>query len=271
MKNGEMKPRRVFRRRKFWPQFLWLLVLVLFVPLGCALNSTSLLVAAILTAFLGLNESGRWSYKTNLLLCAVCAVAGTIGGVFTWFEMVSVFLLLFATGGFMLYYRGLSAGMVHVMSDLGAAVSRGKTMEEIVDIALEELGNMIPDSEAFIALTDKSGGLFLPESGEEPRFRLKENGAALWKVFASGRPYVTGSVNVSKDQPLWRDACSLMSIPLKAYGDKLGVLQVESDIPHAFSDEDLTKLHMVAMVIAQPLHLFAYPVKDSREETERLL
>ena len=261
----------MFRRRKFWPQFLWLLVLVLFVPLGCALNSTSLLVAAILTSFLGLNETGRWSYKTNLFLCAVCAVAGTIGGVFTWFEMVSVFLLLFATGGFMLYYRGLSVGAVRAMSDLGAALSRGRTLVDVVDIALEELGAMIPESEAFIALTDSGGGLFLPESGDEPRFRLKENGAALWKVFASGRPYATGSVNVSKDQPLWRDACSLMSIPLKAYGDKLGVLQVESDIPRAFSEEDLTMLSMMAAVISQPLHTFAYPVKDSQEGAGKLI
>ena len=63
-------------------------------------------------------------------------------------------------------------------------------------------------------------------------------------------------VELSKDQPLWRDARSLISVLMTAGGKKIGVLQLECDIAHRFSEEDLTKLSMAAFVTAHSLCRF---------------
>lgn len=220
---------------------------------SCVFGSAWLFVAFVISAFLGLNESGRWSYRTNLLLCAAVSVAGSICGVFSWFETASVFVLLFSIGGFMLYYRDSVNRMIPRMEELSSALSTGTTFAEMVSIAFEKIREIAAGSFVFIAIADDMGGLFLPECGGKPRADLQRNGGAVWKVFASGRPYVTGRLEPSKDLPFCRDSRSIMSAPLFAHGEKLGVLQIESAETEAFSTEDLSKLSIVAFILSQAI------------------
>ena len=91
MKSGKMT---FFRRRSYWTQFMWLGIMAVGCLVGIGYRSIALFVMTIISAFLGLNEYGRWSYKTNLVLCSIVAIAGTLAGAFTWLETASVFVLM---------------------------------------------------------------------------------------------------------------------------------------------------------------------------------
>lgn len=263
MKSGSLGNVGIFRRRRFWPQFLWLTVLFVFGGLSCLFSSVSLLVASILAAFLGLNESGRWSYKTNLLICTVAAVVGSVCGVFSWIETASVFVLLFTVGGFMLYYRDSAKRLVPVVEDFASRLASCTDLESFLSLAIGELRDMSSGNDVFIVLTDGADGLYIPDTEFMQGRAMKKNGSSLWKVFSSERPYSTGSVELSKDQPISRDSSSLLAVPLKACGDKIGVLQMESEEVEAFSREDAAMLSVLAFVISQPLHRFIFVDDDA--------
>lgn len=258
MRSGSLAVTGIFRKRKFWPQFLWLCALFVFGGLSCLFSSVSLLVASILAVFLGLNESGRWSYKTNLLICTVAAVVGSVCGVFSWIETASVFVLLFTVGGFMLYYRDSANRLVPVVEEFASKLAACSDLESFVSLAINELRAMSCGNDVFIVLTDGADGLYIPETASMPGRAIKKNGSSLWKVFSSERPYCTGSVELSKDQPISRDSSSVLAVPLKACGDKIGVLQMESQDVEAFSREDAALLSVLAFVISQPLHRFIF-------------
>lgn len=259
MSAGEKELLALFRKKRFWPQFIWLFVMLLSVTASSLLNSPPLFVASVVIPFLGLNESGRWSYKTNLILCLIVAVTGTVGGVFTWFELMSVLILLFTVGGFMLYYKEKSTRLLPIMNNLGKKVSKGKDLTEVIDLSLEHICKIFPECEVVIAIEDMYSRLYIPGCGDTPDTKLKRNGSSMWKVFASGKPYFTGRVDVSRDLPLWRDTCSMMVVPLEAQGDKFGVLGIESPLANDFSAVNLLNLESIAFVIAQLI----YPLSPS--------
>lgn len=254
MKNGETYYGRVFRRRRFWPQIFWLIVL----SVGCAFsgifNSTPLFIASILAAFLGLTESSRWSHKTNLLVCASAAVIGSVCGVFSWFDTASIFLLLVSVGGFMLYYRDTGKKFMDAVDKFSFEISKEKELTALVSSATDKIREMTAGDEVFITVADKSGAMYMPARAGRPGSSIPRNGGAAWKVFASGRPYLTQRVESAKDLPFDRDARSLMSAPLFAEGDKIGVLQIESRVADAFSEEDVQKLELIAFVLSYPIN-----------------
>ncbi|NLV82753.1 MAG: GAF domain-containing protein [Synergistaceae bacterium] len=266
MSSGEQELIALFRKKNFWPQLLWVMTMIVSVTVSSLLNSPPLFVASILIPFLGLNESGRWSYKTNLLLCVISAVAGTVFGIFKWFEMMSVFILLFTVGGFMLYYKEKSTRLLPILNNLGNKVSQGKNLQEVISLSLEQIERILPECEVIIAIEDGTGKLFLPETATSPKKMLRRNGSAMWKVFASGRSYVTGSIEISRDHPLWRDACSMMVVPLKARGDKFGVLEIESPLMNDFSQVNLLNLEAIAFVISQLIYPFSSLMDLNGEE-----
>lgn len=261
MKSGRADFSPVFRKRRFWPQILWVLLMCAGGAISCIFASAPLFVAAILLTFLGLTESSRWPYRTNLLVCAAGSVAGSVCGVFNWFEMTSVFALLIAIGGFMLYYRDTARSIVPLLESFSSELAKERNLEEVVRSARDIITEMSSGAEVFIATADETGGLNLPAYGEKPARALARNGGVLWKVFASGRPFVTNRVEPSKDMPLFKDSRSLMSCPLTACGEKIGVLQVESGRNESYSDDDLLKLGLIAFVTAQSLYRF---INDTR-------
>lgn len=124
---------------------------------------------------------------------------------------------------------------------------------------------MAPDEAVFIILAKEDGSLYIPAHfGEAPK-RLKRNGGTPWKVYASGKPMVVDRVSTAHDQPMDRDAASIVSVPLSAHGEKLGVLQLESASSGAFTQEDAAKLSLAAMILAHELYMFEI---ESTEETD---
>jgi len=256
VKNGNKTGRPIFTKKNFWPKFFWLFVLCAGGAFSCIFNSAPLFTASLLAAFLGLTESGRWSHKTNMLVCIAAAVIGSVAcGVFTLFETVSVFVLLFVVGGFMLYYKDSTLRLIPEMEEFADEVSKERDINSIVSSALEKIKDMAAGDEVFIAVSsDKGSELYMPGVSGGARIDVPRNGGAVWKVFASGRPYMTGRVEPSKDMPFDRDACSLMSVILSTKGDKLGVLQIESRTQNAFSEDDLARLGMLAFILSQILY-----------------
>lgn len=266
MKNGEAYYGRVFRRRRFWPQIFWILALSAGCAFSCIFDSAPLFITSILAAFLGLTESSRWSHKTNLLVCASAAVIGSVCGVFSWFDTASIFLLLLLVGGFLLYYRDTGKKFMDAVGHFSSEISKEKELMALVSSATERIREMTAGDEVFITVADRSGAMFMPARRGMDCPSIPRNGGAAWKVFASGRPYFTQRVERSKDLPFCRDARSLMSAPLFAQGDKIGVLQIESRDADAFSEEDVEKLELIAFVLSHPLYV-KLPA-DFREKEE---
>ena len=268
MRNGETNYGHVFRRRRFWPQVFWLMVLSVGFALSCIFNSTPLFIASILSVFLGLTESSRWTHKTNLLICTSAAVIGSVCGVFSWFGTASIFLLLVSVGGFMLYYRDSGKKFMDVLVKFSRDISKEKDLASLILSATEKIVEMTPGDKVFITVADKSGGMYLPDKTGESGFSVPRNGGVAWKVFASGRASLTRRIEILKDLPFYRDARSLMSVPLSAEGEKIGILQIESADANAFSEEDLQKFELIAFVLSQPLHVRLSVESEEKQEVQ---
>lgn len=268
MKNGEKYYGRVFRRRRFWPQIFWLIVLSVGCAFSCIFDSTPFFVASILAAFLGLTEISRWSHKTNLLICTSAAVLGSVCGVFSWFDTASIFLLLVSVGGFMLYYRDSGKKFMDAVREFSLEISKEKGLSDLISSATYKIKEMTCGDEVFIMVADSFGTMYMP--GNEGRLgsSVPRNGGAAWKVLASGRAYLSPKIQNGKDLPFFRDAKSLMSAPLFAQGEKIGVLQIESRVAGAFSEEDLQKLELIAFVLSHPIYVKLSVGVNGNEEAQ---
>lgn len=258
MRRGRGGVALLFEKRRFWPQMFWMAVLIVGVALGCGVASQELTVAVVMSVFLGLNESSRWAYRTNLLICTGAAVVGMIAGVFTWFQMVFIFVLLSVVSGYLLYFRDFARRLLPYMEDFSTDISEGKNLEETTMLAVDIISSMSGGEAVFIVVSDGAGGLYLPDYHDDGRIDLKRNGGAVWKVFATGRSYMTNNIDPPRDLPLDRDARSLASVPLLSRGEKIGVLQLESDQANAFTDHDLARLELLAFVVSQALFNFVF-------------
>lgn len=259
MKNGRQRVSLIFDKKRFWPSVLWVLILVLGIVSGCIFRSPEIIAAAVLAAFLGLNETSRWAYKINLLTCTAAVAVGTMAGVFPLLRTVFIFILLFVVYGYMLYFRDSTQRLLPYFEKFSSALSAEKDLDGTITLAVDTIGLMSGGETVFIAISDGEGGLYLPTYHDDKRINLKRNGGSVWKVFASGRPFVTNKIDISKDLPLDREARSLMSVPLLMHGEKLGVLQVESDYPNTFTDYDLSKLEMLAFIISHSIFSYLSP------------
>lgn len=233
---------------------------------SCIFGSIPFLTATILAAFLGLTESSRWSHKTNLFICASAAVVGSVCGVFSWFDTASVFILIIGVGGFMLFYKETGKKIMDSAVKFSSDISKEKELSVFVAKAAEKIRDMTPGDEVFITVTDKTGAMYMPGKAGAMGSSIPRNGGAAWKVLASGRAYLAQRIERTKDLPFYRDARSLMSVPLIAEGEKFGVLQIESVVDGAFSDDDLQKLELIAFVLSPSLYVKLCDGTDGNKE-----
>lgn len=266
MRGGKRRTAPVFRPRRFWPSALWVVFLAAGSVFSCVFDSFPFFTAFLVASFIGLNEAGRWPYKTNLVICAGSAVVVAVAGVFTWLEAASVFVLFFTISAYLFYFRDRARRVIPAFEDFASRVAQAPDYQSFIDRAWEELQNMAPDDAVFIILANREGGLYLPAHlGEQPR-RLRRSGGTPWKVYASGKPMVVGRVSTAHDQPIDRDAASIVSVPVSAHGEKLGVLQLESASAGAFTQEDAAKLSLAAMIFGHELYMFE--TDDTPEGTD---
>ena len=147
-----------------------------------------------------------------------------------------------------------------LIGNLGA-----KDLDSLVFSAAERISEMASGDEVLSRQQTKPAGCICKQRRKAIPFR--ETSAA-WKVFASGRPYLTPRVESGKDLPFCGDARSTYVHPLCAEGEKIGVLQVESMVPDAFSEEDLQKLELIAFVLSHPLYVKLSAEKNDTDEEE---
>ncbi|MCF0248019.1 MAG: GAF domain-containing protein [Synergistes sp.] len=256
MRNGKNAPRRVFRPRRFWPSVFWLVFLAAGSAFSCVFGLFAFFTAVLTASFIGLIEFGRWPYKTNLIICAGTGVVVAVAGIFTWTEVASLFVLFFVVSAFMLYYRDRMSRIFPTFEKFAASLARSADFDGIIENAWRGMQDMAPDTAVFIILADIDGALYIPDHLGEHGRELRRNGGTPWKVFASGKPINVPRVTTSRDQPLDRDALSLISAPITARGDTIGVLQLEAGTSSAFNDEDISKLSLAAMIIGQEICTF---------------
>ncbi|MEG1911307.1 MAG: GAF domain-containing protein [Cloacibacillus sp.] len=265
------RARAIFRPRKFWPSAFWLVFLAAGSVFSCAFGLFAFFTAVLVASFIGLNEFGRWSYKKNLIICAGVSVIVAIAGIFAWTEIVSLFVLFFAISAYLLHFRDRMARLMPELEGFAKRLAAARSSREAIENAWEHMQEMAPDAAIFIMLADIAGGLYIPEHFDAPERLLKRGGGTPWKVMAAGRAINVPRVVTSRDQPLDRDARSLVSVPIIAHGEKLGVLQLEAGTAGAFSEEDTATLSLAAMILAHELYMFeisgaGYDEPESLEE-----
>jgi len=243
----------IFRHKGFWTQYAWFLFMLAGCAVAIAYRSIVLFASVLVSSFLGMNEFGRWKYKTNLVICSAVAIAGSLAGVFNWLETGAIFLMMCIVGGFVLYYRDRVRVLLPAMNEFSDVLAYCADEAEIAWKADAMLRKMLPGCKVFVMLSDGISGLYLPEHGDMPRRKLNREGGVVWHCFASAAPYRRVSVSVEKDLPLYREARSLLAAPITARGEALGVIEVESRIPAFFSVEDKDRLALLAYLTGQAL------------------
>jgi len=243
----------IFKSKGFWTQFLWLLFMFAGCAVAIAYRSIILFTAVIVSAFLGMNEFGRWKYKTNLVICSVVTIGGSLAGVFNWLETGSIFVMMCIVGGFVLYYRDRVRVLLPAMNEFSDVLAYCTDEAEVAWKAHAMLCKMLPDCKVFVMLSDGVGSLYLPEYKDNPMRKLNRGGGIVWKCFASGMPYRRRSILVEQDLPLYREARSLLAAPITAQGEAIGVIEIESRVPSFFSVEDKDRLCLLAFLTGQAL------------------
>ncbi|MCD8234025.1 MAG: GAF domain-containing protein [Cloacibacillus porcorum] len=256
MKNGKSGVPPVFRPRRFWTSVLWLVFLAAGAAFSCIFGVFAFFTAVLVAVFIGLNEFGRWPYKTNLVICAGTAVVVAVAGIFTWMEITSLFVLFFTMSAYMFYFRDRTSRLIPALETFAASLAKAPDFDSIIENAWRGMQEMAPDAAVFVVLADIEGCLYIPDHFGQPGRALKRIGGTLWTLFASLRSINIPRVSTGRDQPLDRDALSLISAPITARAEKLGVLQLEAGTAGAFSEEDVTKLSLAAMIIGQELYMF---------------
>lgn len=269
MKSGKGSLTPLFRPRKFWTSAILIAFLAAGAAFSCVFGVFAFFAATLVAAFMGLNEFGRWPYKTNLVICAGSAVAAAVAGVFTWTEVASLFALFFVISSYLLYFRDRSERLAPALALFAEKLAKAESFDAVIECAWRSLQEMAPEAAVFIILADVKGDLYLPEHFGLPECALKRNGGVPWKVYGSGRSMRIAKVSTGRDQPLDRDALSILSAPLAARAEKLGVLQLEAGTAGAFGEEDAAKLALAAAILAHELFLRGASEPGDDDDKER--
>jgi len=170
----------------------------------------------------------------------------------------------------------------HTLQQLGKVARQAVSQQDIdrfLDFALEEGMKLVGGFRAFIALVDDDAGELVIHSAlgpgwdEEKRQRrlqvAQEEGKGITGyVAATQRPYCTGDVNHDPHYlKFFEDVVSELAVPIvDAYGRTRGVINIESDQPNAFDEQDVSSIVLLA-----DLCLTALTLHQSRVRQEALV
>lgn len=150
-------------------------------------------------------------------------------------------------------------GQLHVLHRISQLASMRKDLDETLPEILRIAGEIMPDCQAAILLLDEEGVLRV-RAAEGYAEGVEELGISPGEG-VTGRCLDTGETVVVQDVqheenyiegvPKGR---SEMAVPLKAEGDVIGVLDVESTRPHAFDEESARTLSVIGQQVAAVIH-----------------
>jgi GAF domain-containing protein len=138
-------------------------------------------------------------------------------------------------------------------------------LEELLELAVTSISERFEVYRLGIFLLDPSGEwvVLRSASGEGGQrlladgFRIKVKGeGTVAHVIRSGRPYVASDVREDPmylDVPAVADTLSEMTLPLRARGEIIGAMAVQSTELHAFGDEDLAVMQTLAGQVAMAI------------------
>ena len=129
---------------------------------------------------------------------------------------------------------------------------------------------LLDDNREFALLSAASGdaGLLMLETGH----KLRVGDGIVGHVAQTGEPRIaldTGSDAVYFKNPLLPATRSELSLPLKVYNRVIGVLDVQSDLHNAFSEEDIATLQIMADQLAVAIERTRV-YQDSQESLREL-
>lgn len=265
MKHGNEKCSVEFRSRRFWPTAFWVAFLCIFGIIGVVFRAFAFFTAVLVSSFVGLNEFGRFRYKTNLIICAAAAAVTAVTSDFTVVEIISMFFMFVIISGYIFYFRSRTLKTITNMAIFADSISSCRNVRELTETTYRCMAEMAPEAVSFIVLADEENNLFVPANGEDAERTIKRKTGAAGRVFASGKAETIANADTGRDLPLDRDALSIVAVPICARGEKLGVIEVEAGTMAAFDKNDAAHLELLAAALGAQLYLHIYDIIPKEE------
>lgn len=160
--------------------------------------------------------------------------------------------------------------------DIAAAAAGTLELDDILHAALDRLRGVVAFTGGSIALVDgdelvirAAVGPFVDEALGQ---RLARGAGRSWRVVERLEPVLIADFRASDVTPAGAAARvgmrSWLAVPIPRRGQGIGLLEVDSTVPGAFGDEDVSLLRTVAAALAGPIDLAA---RIAAERTHREL
>jgi GAF domain-containing protein/HAMP domain-containing protein len=130
---------------------------------------------------------------------------------------------------------------------------------------------LLDNNRQFAKLREASGENAAELKDKPPEFSI-DSQSVIGKVMSTGKYYVVNEIGADPDyfpNPLLPDARSELGIPLKIGNEVIGALDVIHNQPYAFSEDDISVLHILADQIAiavQNVYLFEQTLRRAQRE-----
>jgi signal transduction histidine kinase len=153
---------------------------------------------------------------------------------------------------------------VQALYEIEKAVSSTLDPKDVLDILLEKIDFLLPYSGSEVSLWSEAAHELTPvafrnfDAEELRRRRSKRTGGFTWMVFESQAPVVVRNIQQdprSRDPEFARRQgwVSYLGVPLKARGERLGVLGFFTKEEHEFSAEEIQTLSTVGSLAAMAI------------------
>jgi sigma-B regulation protein RsbU (phosphoserine phosphatase) len=178
---------------------------------------------------------------------------------------------------------------LRLLLDITKKISRSLDVEEVVNLVMDTLGSLLPYDAAGIYLVECEPG---PEGKCQPsalktfsktavrgydiqemsELHLKVGEGLIGHVAKTGEPLIVADVRLDpRYVNARRETCSEMVAPIVSNEEVIGVFDLESDEPNAYTDDDLEILAMLASQVAiavEKAMLYEHSVERKRLQAQ---
>lgn len=155
------------------------------------------------------------------------------------------------------------ASLAELIAQVALEAAGEEELSDILAAALRRLGGLIPFTGGSIALVDDDAlvvrAAIGPFAEQALRQRLPHKASESWRVIESRRPRRIDDLAEAglrmHGRPAGSGIRSWIAAPLVRKGSAIGLLEVDSTEPHAFSDGHLDILEAVAMALSGPVEI----------------
>jgi two-component system, sensor histidine kinase SagS len=169
--------------------------------------------------------------------------------------------------------------LVRVDAEQLARMDVGQRLELLERKLIRSTQDILEFNNFAIRVLDKNSGKLelvlceglLPEGEQIDMYASTENNGISGYVAATGRSYICPDVRKDPRYLVGIDnACSSLTVPLWLHDKVIGVFNIESDKPGAFSEEDRQFVEILGRYVAIALHILDLLVVERHAATGRL-